>query len=108
MTQIPFNIDGKCMHCAEKITTFGCPRCTSSQTTCSCGALIRCGCGMIFEHKHCPNVLFTDHLRIFSKIVSTGVTVLPGQQSLLFPDFINTTIPKIPMNADPISPSINT
>jgi hypothetical protein len=50
------NTDGTCMHCSNWVTSSGCSTCNSSRTFCSCGDLLRCGCGLTFKHAQCPNI----------------------------------------------------
>lgn len=51
--------DGRCAHCYTACGTGGCITCSSSQTFCTCGALVRCGCGLAFDHpaEKCSNIV---------------------------------------------------
>lgn len=55
----PITPDGTCTCCGSKdVATGGCIHCVSSRTFCSCGALLRCGCGRTWPQHRCPSLLY--------------------------------------------------
>lgn len=51
-------LDGRCSCCGSSaVTSGGCIACNSVRTSCTCGALLICGCGRSQGAHVCPDVL---------------------------------------------------
>jgi hypothetical protein len=69
------------------MNTFGCPSCDSVKTFCSCGALLRCGCGRDHSNHNCSGAM----------VFSPGIVVNPVQvpTGILPEDFLSETGAKL-------------